>query len=239
MSSIFRLALPMIILVSTWALPARAVDTDVVLNEAFYLGDDTEDWVELKNMGKDTINVANWWLCSRLVYVRLATLPLLDGDDLVLEPGEILTVGAGMDLDDFSADLGLYVTNEFPESSAMVDFFQWGTTDPVGRSSVAAEKLAWRQETRMIYDAVEAAVEGESVSFCGANSGGALLTLSEDLENGSSTRGAENGFSCSLLFADGFESGDVSAWTLAVPMPLEDANTLDHLAVQSILSLSR
>lgn len=229
MSPLSRLVLPMIVLVSTWALPARAVDTDVVLNEAFYLGDDSEDWVELKNTGKDTINVANWWLCSRLVYVRLATLPILDGDDFLLDPGEILTVGAGMDLDDLSADLGLYVTNEFGESSAMVDFFQWGTTDPVGRSSVAAEKLAWREEAMMIYDAVEVAAPGESVSFCGANSGGALLTLSEDLENGSSTRGAENGLLCSLLFADGFESGDVSAWTLAVPLPLRDANLLDHI----------
>ena len=236
MSFMFRLALVLLVLFPALSLRAGIVDTDVVINEAFYLGDATQDWVELKNTGRDTINVANWWLCSEFVYARLSTLPILDGDDFMLDAGEILTVGATIDLNDTAADLGLYNTNDFGEATAMVDFLQWGTSGLVGRSAVAETKRAWREYLPGLYDFVATAAAGESVAYCGANSGvpseanGALLTLSEDLENGTATRGAENGLSCSLLFADGFESGDTTTWTLTVP--LTEDSLLDVMALQ-------
>lgn len=196
---------------------ARAADTDIVINEVFYLGSAGEDWVELKNTGTGTININGWWLCARIVYRQLTAASLITGADLSLDPGEIVTVAAGMDLNGGSSDLGLYTSPAFTSASAMVDFLQWGTSANVGRSNVAATKGIWTQFTLTTYDFVATASAGESVSFCG-NSGGGLLTLSSDFVNATPSQGAENPI-CGLIFADGFESGSTTSWTATVPPP--------------------
>lgn len=198
------------------ASSARAVDTDVVINEIFYLGTAAEDWVELKNTGIETIDVSSWWLCARFNYNQLSSLPLLDGDDLVLEPGEIITVGAGGNLNDVSSDLGLYTFDDFDDPIDMVDFVQWGTSTDVGRPDVAADKGIWTEVSMDVYDFAPTAGAGEALAYCGTNSGGGLLTLSDDLANSAPTRGAENTVPCPL-FGDGFESGDTSGWSSAAP----------------------
>jgi hypothetical protein len=176
---------------------APITPTDIVINEVYYVvGDAGEppDWIELKNTGSDTIDVSRWWLCSRFSYEQLSELTLLDGDDLILEPGEIVTVQAWTDLDDVAADLGLYTINEFANPDAMVDFVQWGTAEDVGRSDVAVAALMWTEVVSGEYDFVPSASIGdrESTAYQGTNSGGGLLTLSNDFTNGPTSRGVEN-----------------------------------------------
>ena len=171
--------------------PASAADTDVVINEVFYTGPPAEDWIELKNTGNETIDVNDWFVCAQFAYLELSQLPLLDGDDLVLLPGEIVTLSSFIPLDNAS-DLGLYTAFAFVDTSRMVDFVQWGTPNEVGRSGVAAAKGIWTESSPGVYDFVPTAAAGESAAWDGANSGGGLLTLGTDFANGVPTRGQDN-----------------------------------------------
>ena len=102
-------------------------------------------------------------------------------------------VRAHTDLDDSASDLGLYTTNTFTDANAMVDFVQWGTDQDVGRSDVARDKGIWRELTPGVYDFVPTAGSGQSAAWKGTNSGGGLLTFSEDWGNGTPTQGGSNG----------------------------------------------
>jgi len=169
-----------------------AANQDIVINEVHYRGDDTSDWIELKNTGNSTVDVSNWQLCTHLRYRRLGLLTLLDGNDLMMDPGEIITLQSWRDLDNTAADLGLYVNTGFTNPAAMVDFVQWGSSSLIGRSEVASLKGIWSENPQGVYDFVATAADGESVAFSGTNTGGGFLTLSGDLSNGPPTPGSEN-----------------------------------------------
>jgi hypothetical protein len=176
--------------------PALAADEDIVINEVFYLGATAaEDWIELKNTGTTTIDVSSWLFCARFSYNfgRMSALTLLDGDDLVMAPGEIITLQSWTNLNNTSSDLGLYTTTLFTSTDAMIDFVQWGTSADVGRTDVAFGKGIWTRVSLGVFDFVATAGAGESVAYNGTNSGGGLLTLSSDFTNGPPTRGQENG----------------------------------------------
>ncbi len=192
--------------------------TDVAISEVFY-GSQVGDWVELVNTGPSPIDVASWWFCSRLLYTQIGLQTILAGDDYVLQPGERLVLEAGIDLDDVAADLAIYTAFDFENPKAMVDFLQWGTALNVGRADVAADKGVWTEfpGPPPTYDFIATAGAGESTAWCGGNGGGGLLTLSSDFASGPPSLGGPNDAVCALIFADGFESGDLAAWDGAVP----------------------
>jgi len=168
-------------------------DTDVAINEVYYKGGSAdEDWVEIINTGDDEIDIGEWWLCARFQYGQINTLTLVSGSDYILGPGEILVVKAHTDLDENGSDLGLYTSSDFANQAAMVDFVQWGTGQDVGRSDVAEAKGVWRQLSPGQYDFVAVAGSGQSMAWLGTNSGGGLLTFSEDWTNQAPTQGVAN-----------------------------------------------
>jgi hypothetical protein len=178
---------------ATLAIAGEPVaNTVVFINEVYYGGSGSEDWVELINTGSEAIDIGEWWLCARFDYGQINTLPLVAGSDYVLEPGEILVVQAHTNLDNSGSDLGLYSTNDFASASAMVDFVQWGTGQDVGRSDVAEAKVVWRQLSPGQFDFVSTATGGQSTAWLGSNSGGGLLTFSSDWKNQAPTPGSAN-----------------------------------------------
>lgn len=166
-------------------------NTDIVINEVYYLGNSAaEDWIELKNVGTDTIDISNWWFCVRPSYVRLGDLT---SDDLNLEPGEIITFQDWINLNNSASELALYSSNDFNNADAIVDFVQWGAaTISPSRASFAVTKGIWTETAPGQYDFVPTAGPGQSMAYDGSNSGGELLTLSSDFSNGTPTQGAEN-----------------------------------------------
>lgn len=214
-----RHALPAIIvlLIATpLTLVAGSPLTDIAINEVNYLQGANQDWVELKNQGVGTIDVSTWWVCARFTYRQLSLQTLLDGTDLNLGPGEIVTIQLDFNINDTSSDFGLYSTNNFASAAAMVDFLQFGTSADVGRSDVAVTKGIWTETSPAVYDFVATASGSETIQFDGSNGGGSLLSLSSDFGNFAATRSAENS-NIPVVFADGFESGDTTAWTSAAP----------------------
>lgn len=164
-------------------------NTDIAITEVFYRGGTGEDWVEIVNLGNETINISNWWLCSQFNYGQMSTMTLLKGDDFVMLPGEVIVVRAWRDLHDIIADLGLYSTNSFSTPSAMVDYVQWGSDANPGRANVAVSKGIWREPMPGVYDFVPTAAVDQSAQWNGINSGGGLLTFSSDWTNAAPTQG--------------------------------------------------
>lgn len=164
-------------------------NTHIAITEVFYRGGTGEDWVEITNLGSETIDISNWWFCSKFSYGQLSTMTLLVGDDFVMLPGEVIAVQTWKDLHDIIADLGLYSTNSFSSSDAMVDYVQWGTDANPGRGNVAVSKGIWREPMPGVYDFVPTAAEGQSAQWSGINSGGGLLTHASDWANAAPSQG--------------------------------------------------
>lgn len=96
--------------------------------------------VTLTNMGNMSQNVSTYWLCNFPAYMMISTLFISSGD-LELSPGESVTViftptsGA-------NGEVGLYTSNTFSSSAAMLDYFQWGSSGHT-RESVAVAAGVW------------------------------------------------------------------------------------------------
>ncbi len=186
-------------------------DTDIVINEVFYQGDSSSDWIELKNTGSSLIDISGWWFCSRFNYRAVNLQTILVGDDYILQPGEIIVLSAGFDLDaDLGADINLYINESFGNPNSMVDFLQWVVATRVGRSNEAIQRNFWSGDVPAGFvDFIDGAAAGQSTAFCGVNSGGGLLTLSSDFANSAPSMGIDNDGNCleESFFASGFESG--------------------------------
>lgn len=187
---------------------AGADPQNIAINEVYYLGNNGEDWVELINRGPDPIDITGWRWCARFVYPTISQTDIISGTgngDLLIEPGEIIALSVGTDLNDTSSDLGLYTQSPFGLAVNMVDFVQWGTDVDVGRSDVGRDKDIWLELSTDSYDFVPTATNDETLTWCGGESGGGFLTTSLDLDNATATQGAANNLICDGIFFNGFE----------------------------------
>ena len=193
--------MPMITLAGT------ANPQNIAINEVFYQGNASEDWIELVNRGNEAVDISGWRWCARFVYPTIQASDILSGNaDLILEPGEIIALSATIDLDDSASDLGLYTSTPFSSAANMVDFTQWGTSMDIGRSDVARDKGIWLEIQPSVYDFVATSASNESLSWCGTESGGGFLTTSLDFVNTLPSQGvANNNLTCEIIFANGFE----------------------------------
>ncbi|MBL4661228.1 MAG: lamin tail domain-containing protein [Alcanivoracaceae bacterium] len=180
---------------------------NIAINEVFYQGNASEDWVELVNRGNEAIDISGWRWCSRFVYPTIQASNILSGNaDLILEPGEIIALSTSIDLNNSASDLGLYTSTPFSSAANMVDFVQWGTSTDVGRSDVARDKGIWLELQPNIYDFVVTSASNETLSWCGTESGGGFLTTSIDFVNTLPSQGvANNNLTCEIIFANSFE----------------------------------
>ncbi len=110
---------------------------EVVLNEVRYQGDDR---VEIFNKGTETADLSDYWLClGPQTYRKIGDLTPESGN-IELEAGGYLVLS--YDLPDTDGGLGLYSTNEFENSEAIVDFVQYGAAGSV-RENVAVAAGIW------------------------------------------------------------------------------------------------
>ncbi|MEL6653819.1 MAG: hypothetical protein AAFQ87_23735, partial [Bacteroidota bacterium] len=137
------------------------VQAQVVLNEVQYQG---TDQIELKNTGSTMVNVSSWWLCARFAYTQLSNASLTINGNLMMMPGDIVTI-TGFGLNDNSSDLGIYSTNSFGSATAMQDFMQYGAGG-IGRENVAVSKGIWTAG-----DFVPGVSMGNSVEYDGSGNG--------------------------------------------------------------------
>ena len=124
----------------------------IVINEV-----NSDNQVEIKNTGTETMNIANWWLCNFPVYERLSNLTLECGS-LNLEGGEVVVV-SGWNIDPTDGELGIYLRNDFDNVGAIIDYVEWGSTGHQ-RSSTAVDAEVWTTGAF-----VPAFADGQSLNF--------------------------------------------------------------------------
>ncbi len=114
-----------------------ATEINVVLNEIQYQG---TDLVEIFNKGTQEADLSNYWLClGPGTYVRIGTLTPQSGTITVPAGGYLVLPYS---LPDTSGGLGLYATDEFASSDAIVDFVQYGSGGSA-RENVAVAAGLW------------------------------------------------------------------------------------------------
>ncbi|MTB52537.1 T9SS type A sorting domain-containing protein [Lewinella sp. W8] len=110
--------------------------TDVIINEVTATGQ-----VELFNGTDAAIDVSDYWLCNRPTYQQLSQMTVECGS-LMIQPGEYLVVSGFTGFNAVDAELGLYTTNEFSNSDAIVSYLEWGSAGH-GRSATAIAAGIW------------------------------------------------------------------------------------------------
>lgn len=102
------------------------------------------DLVEIKNIGASAIDIGEYWLCNRPMYDRINSLDIVcGGDDYVINPGEEITLSlSSISVSGADGEMGLYTSNLFANSAAIVDYVQWGAGGH-GRESVAVGADIW------------------------------------------------------------------------------------------------
>ena len=128
--------------------------------------DPATEWVTIKNLGTETVDISNYWLCQRPGYDRLGdenAIRVVFGD-LVLSPDEevLFSVSPDGQSGEFNAitdlpdngELGLFSEASFgsTDSRVFLDFVTWGgVTEPTRvEQAVTAER----------WDAAESFVTG-------------------------------------------------------------------------------
>ncbi len=163
---------------------ASSVQSQIVINE---FGENNT--VELKNIGSATVDISTYWLCDFPAYDQLSTLNIVCGS-LNLAAGEVVA------FDDWSIDandseLGLYTTNSFGSSTALIDYVEWGSSGHQ-RASVAANAGIWTTG-----DFLPSIPAGESYAYDGDGD------ASSDFTSGSNTFCADNDSTGGGCDADG------------------------------------
>ncbi|MEL7162483.1 MAG: hypothetical protein AAFN92_17125, partial [Bacteroidota bacterium] len=120
----------------------REEDTDgfqfkeVIINEVA-----ADGRIELFNGTDEAVDVSDYWLCNFPAYTRIGTLTVECGE-LLIQPGEVTVVSGFNGFDAVDAELGLYTTNSFGSSNAIISYLEWGSTGH-RRSNVAIAAGVW------------------------------------------------------------------------------------------------
>jgi len=104
--------------------------------------DPTNQTIKIKNFGTSEIDISSYWICARRSYGQISSMTILNGDFNLSEDEEV-EFTSSVTLNSSSSDLGIYSSNSFGSSTAMLDFLQWGQADFSGRENVAVTKGIW------------------------------------------------------------------------------------------------
>ena len=106
--------------------------------------DPLTDQITFENKGAIQDNVGNKILCARFDYTLddIASDVTVINGNLVLNPGETVTVKWDGFVDDIFSDIGLYTNTAFVDPNSMIDFMQYGSGG-VGREGIAVMAGLW------------------------------------------------------------------------------------------------
>jgi len=155
--------------------PEEGSVDDVRINE-IHEGD---QWVELFNTGDASVDVSDLWLCVRPNYTQIADLNALSGSTTIPAGGFLVVEWDAIQSGE--GEVGLYESDAFASSDAMLDYVQYGAAGQ-GRASVAVAAGLW---TEGMF--VASAAEGQTLAFFGGGS-----TPVENWGFGAPTQGTAN-----------------------------------------------
>ncbi|NNF32782.1 MAG: T9SS type A sorting domain-containing protein, partial [Saprospiraceae bacterium] len=109
----------------------------VAISEINFNGD-----IEIINTGSTSVDISTMFLCQFPTYLLMSELTIVCGDDLILDPGEAVVVGSGLNLSRADGELAIYSGSNFTNSDFIVDYVEWGSSGHQ-RSNVAANAGIW------------------------------------------------------------------------------------------------
>ncbi|MBW2420173.1 MAG: hypothetical protein JRH19_16645 [Deltaproteobacteria bacterium] len=114
--------------------------------------DETLAQVTLENFeASTTVDVSSFQMCREPgTYQALSALPLIEGSDLSLAPGEQITIEYGF-IQEAGSGIGLYVSGPFNVAANMRDYVQYKGASGV-RESVAVAAGIWSAGTSIMGD---------------------------------------------------------------------------------------
>lgn len=94
--------------------------------------------VTLKNFGSTNVPISNYWFCNFPSYAQVANMTSVAS----LDAGEEVNIESDINFAVADGEFGLYNTNSFSSSAAMIDYLQWGSANHQ-RESVAVAAGLW------------------------------------------------------------------------------------------------
>ena len=146
----------------------ESLGAKIVINET-----DGDNIVQLKNIGTASLDISSYWLCNFPTYIKLSDLSI-DGD-LDLAPGETVDILNFTAINKDDSELGLYNTNLFDNTDAIVDYIEWGSTGHK-RSAVAVSAGTWTEG-----DFIASFPENDFIVYDGEGETAADYTLNSTL----------------------------------------------------------
>ncbi|RCS26114.1 T9SS C-terminal target domain-containing protein [Polaribacter sp. WD7] len=179
----FKKAILKCILFFTFFSGLLSLNAQIVISEIKAPGS-----VELKNIGKETVDVSSYWLCDFPAYSQLSSssINVVNGS-LSLAPNAIVEISGFNFISGDDGELGLYSNNSFGSTASIVDYIEWGATGH-RRASVAIEAGTWTSE-----NFIPAFDESNSIQYDGVGNTAA------DYFEAASTLNAEN---CTAVAGD-------------------------------------
>jgi len=148
--------------------------------------------VELKNLGNQTIDVSSYWLCDFPSYRQLSNSTItINSGSLNLQPNAIVEISGFNFIDSNDGELGLYSTNSFGSSNAMVDYIQWGSGNHT-RANTAVNAGVWSSIT----DFIPAFNQNQSLQYTGTGNSPTSYFTGQD------TLGLDNSGICNVNAAN-------------------------------------
>ncbi|WP_299047747.1 T9SS type A sorting domain-containing protein [uncultured Polaribacter sp.] len=137
----FKKAILKCILFFTFFSGLSSLNAQIVISEIKAPGS-----VELKNIGKETVDVSSYWLCDFPAYSQLSSssINVVNGS-LSLAPNAIVEISGFNFISGDDGELGLYRNDSFGSTASIVDYIEWGATGH-RRASVAIEAGTWTNE---------------------------------------------------------------------------------------------
>ncbi|MEO1260752.1 MAG: T9SS type A sorting domain-containing protein [Bacteroidota bacterium] len=122
-------------------IPATGMASDllvaeIVINEILPNGT-----VELKNIGDESLDVSDYWLCNFPGYVQIGNLDFVCGAANI-GAGEIVAVEWPNNVGSGDGEMGIYTSNNFGSPTAIIDYVEWGSTGHQ-RAAVAIAAGIW------------------------------------------------------------------------------------------------
>jgi hypothetical protein len=104
---------------------------------------DTNGEVEVSNIGGEPQDISSYWLCDFPQYEMIGNMTVICGDDMILDPGESITVLTNsITISDVDGEMGLYINSSFGNPASIIDYVEWGFSGHQ-RSGVAVGAGIW------------------------------------------------------------------------------------------------
>lgn len=134
MKTNYTIKIAMLLVIATFCFTNLTAQENVRILKV----DPATNSVTLKNFGDMTATISGYWFCNFPNYAQVSAMTAVT----TLAPNEEVNIGSAINFAVSDGEFGLYSTNSFSSSAAMIDYMQWGNAGHT-RESTAVGAGVW------------------------------------------------------------------------------------------------